>query len=194
MSSRAGAGASATTGLTGSSAGCWCRSSRCWPWRLYRRRRVAIGGAAAASSGARHRRVRRRLRVLSRRAPARAAGLSFGRAGRKSLARWLARVESARSPAVHDGRHCPLLTLHYRIVSIPRGSARGRARGARRPAPATGPYDGGPRMAPQTPQRSGRPGEPGHPSKPATFGGPGNPGRPLRSCEGRVFWYCVGPG
>src|SRR5206468_2084173 len=89
-------------------------------WRLYRRRRVAGGGAAAAPSGAAPPRrpgadsafylVERRL-----------AELAFPRAPGESLARWLARVESAPPPAVTTAPLTALLTLHYRYRFDPAG-------------------------------------------------------------------------
>jgi len=89
-------------------------------WRLYRRRRVVGGGAAAAPSGAAPPRrpgadsafylVERRL-----------AELAFPRAPGESLARWLARVESAPPPAVTTAPLTALLTLHYRYRFDPAG-------------------------------------------------------------------------
>ena len=125
-------------------------------WRLYRRRRVATGGAAVAPIGAASPPrpgadsafylVERRL-----------AQLAFPRTPGESLARWLARVESA-SPVVTTAPLPALLTLHYRYRFDPAGLDAAELAdldaGAR--AWVAGHHMGGPEMAPQTPQRSGR--------------------------------------
>src|SRR5207245_475888 len=145
-------------------------------WRLYRRRRVATGAARGAAATAPPPRpgddsafylVERRL-----------AQLAFPRAPGESLVRWLARVESARPPAVTTAALPALLALHYRYRFDPAGLGAAELTeldtGAREWVTA---HDmGGPEMAPQAHQakgatppsdspgrRSGRPGEPGAP-------------------------------
>ncbi|HZF02852.1 MAG TPA: hypothetical protein VE932_00800, partial [Patescibacteria group bacterium] len=88
-------------------------------WRLYRRRRVATVTAPRAGAAAPPPRpgddsafylVERRL-----------GQLAFARAPGESLVRWLARVESARPPAVTTAALPALLALHYRYRFDPAG-------------------------------------------------------------------------
>jgi len=124
-------------------------------WRLYRRRRVATGAARGAAATAPPPRpgddsafylVERRL-----------AQLAFPRAPGESLVRWLARVESARPPAVTTAALPALLALHYRYRFDPAGLGAAELTeldtGAREWVAA---HDmGGPDMAPQAHQARG---------------------------------------
>ena len=124
-------------------------------WRLYRRRRVATGAARGAAVTAPPPRpgddsafylVERRL-----------AQLAFPRAPGESLVRWLARVESARPPAVTTAALPALLALHYRYRFDPAGLGAAELTeldtGAREWVAA---HDmGGPDMAPQAHQARG---------------------------------------
>jgi transglutaminase-like putative cysteine protease len=91
-------------------------------WSLYRRRRVARAGAAgaAAAPAPPPRRGEDSAFYLVER---RLGEIAFPRAPGESLARWLARVQAARLPAVATAALPGLLALHYRYRFDPAGLA-----------------------------------------------------------------------
>jgi transglutaminase-like putative cysteine protease len=87
-------------------------------WRLYRRRRVTgAAGAVPAGEPPPHPGEDSAFYLVERRL----AALAFPRAPGESLTRWLARVETARLPALALDALPPLLALHYRYRFDPLG-------------------------------------------------------------------------
>jgi len=87
-------------------------------WRLYRRRRVAATAlGAAGAAAAPHVGEDSAFYLVERRL----TKLAFPRAPGESLTRWLARVESARLPAIATTALPALLALHYRYRFDPAG-------------------------------------------------------------------------